>query len=150
MTSWILGLAVLLILLPACTSAVSKLRQPETGLVGNRLRPCPSTPNCVCSEFADQASFVAPVSFTQAPAAAWTKAAAVVQEMGGTIITDDGEYLHATFTSRVFRFVDDLELRLDRENRNIHLRSASRTGYSDLGVNGKRAEQFQTLFISHP
>lgn len=149
MTSWTLGLMAFLILLPACTCAVSKLQQPETGLVGNRLRPCPSTPNCVCSEFTDQASFVAPVSFTQDPAAAWTKAAAVIQEMGGKILTDDDGYLHATFTSRIFRFIDDLELRLDRENRIIHLRSASRTGYSDFGVNRKRAEQFQDLFISH-
>jgi uncharacterized protein (DUF1499 family) len=70
--------------------------------------------------------------------------------MGGKIITDDGGYLHATFTSRIFRFVDDLELRLDGENGIIHLRSASRTGYSDFGVNRKRAEQFQALFRSHP
>jgi uncharacterized protein (DUF1499 family) len=150
MTNWIIGLMAFLILVPACTSAVSKLRQAETGLVGNRLRPCPATPNCVCTEFTDQASFAPPASFTHDPAAAWTKAAAVVQAMGGKIITDDGGYLHATFTSRIFRFVDDLELRLDGENGIIHLRSASRTGYSDFGVNRKRAEQFQALFRSHP
>lgn len=108
MTSWILGLMAFLLLLPACTCAVSKLRQPETGLVDNRLRPCPSTPNCVCSEFTDQASFFPPVSFTQDPAAAWTKAAAVIQGMGGKIITDDDGYLHATFTS--FRILSPYQL----------------------------------------
>lgn len=64
------------------------------------------------------------------------------------MLTVDSDYLHAVFTSRIFRFKDDLELRMDRENRIIHLRSASRTGYSDFGVNRKRAEQFRNFFTA--
>lgn len=66
--------------------------------------------------------------------------------MGGQVIREESGYLHAVFRSRVFRFIDDLELRLDREQGAIHLRSAARSGYSDLGVNRKRAEQLQVLF----
>ena len=46
----------------------------------------------------------------------------------------------------MFRFVDDLECRLDAENRVIHVRSASRVGYSDLGVNRKRVERLRARF----
>lgn len=148
MTSWILGIMALLLLLTACTSAVSKQQPSGTGLDHKRLRPCPSSPNCVCSEFTGRASFIAPVSFTESPESAWSKATATVQEMGGTMLTVDSDYLHAVFTSRIFRFKDDLELRMDRENRIIHLRSASRTGYSDFGVNRKRAEQFRNFFTA--
>jgi uncharacterized protein (DUF1499 family) len=56
------------------------------------------------------------------------------------IITADGDYLHAEFTSALFRFVDDVEFFVDRDQRVIHFRSASRVGHSDLGVNRQRMQ----------
>jgi len=50
------------------------------------------------------------------------------------------------FRSNVFRFVDDVEFLFDREKKLIHVRSASRVGYSDLGVNRKRVEKIRSLF----
>ena len=82
---------------------------------------------------------VAALRLPDGPAAEnWSQIVRVVTELGGTVQTDTGSYLHATFVSRIFRFVDDLELRADGET--IHVRSASRVGYSDLGVNRKRVE----------
>lgn len=69
--------------------------------------------------------------------------------MGGQVLREENGYLHAVFRSRFYRFIDDLELRLDREHRVIHLRSAARAGYSDFGVNRKRAEQVRALFRDH-
>ena len=84
--------------------------------------------------------------FSGDPQPSWTRAVKTVQDMGGTIIIEETYYLHASFTSRIFRFVDDFELRLDVAQNVIQMRSASRTGYSDLGVNRKRSEQFRKLF----
>jgi len=57
----------------------------------------------------------------------------------------DETYLHYEATSLLLRFVDDVEFLLDDETKTIHFRSASRTGYGDLGVNRKRMEQVRAL-----
>jgi uncharacterized protein (DUF1499 family) len=63
-----------------------------------------------------------------------------------TIVTEAGDYLHAEATSRLFRFVDDVEFYVDRAAKVIHFRSASRVGRSDLGVNRARMEQIRAAF----
>ena len=62
------------------------------------------------------------------------------------IVTVDDNYLYAEFRSALFRFVDDVEFLIDPKERAIHFRSASRVGYSDLGVNRHRMEQIQKGF----
>lgn len=57
------------------------------------------------------------------------------------IVEQRADYLHATFTSLVFRFVDDVEFYVDSEARLLHYRSASRVGHSDFGVNRKRMQK---------
>lgn len=109
------------------------------GLREGRLRPCPPKPNCVCSEMTDAAHLVQPVALT---AEDWERirelARRAVAELGGRVERVDENYLWATFRSRIFRFVDDLELRFDEAEKVVHLRSAARLGYSDFGVNRKR------------
>ena len=68
--------------------------------------------------------------------------------MGGSIQAEETDYLAATFTSSVFRFVDDLELRIDADQKTIHLRSASRVGHGDGGANRKRVELLKNSFQS--
>ena len=58
---------------------------------------------------------------------------------------EDETYLHVEFTSRIFRFVDDVEFVFEDETKTIHFRSASRTGYSDFGVNRNRMEEIRRL-----
>ncbi|MEQ8662522.1 MAG: DUF1499 domain-containing protein, partial [Gammaproteobacteria bacterium] len=82
---------------------------------------------------------VAPLALPPgAPAERWAAILAAVRAAGGTIVTHDDTYLHATFRSALFGFVDDVELRLDGDA--LHWRSASRVGYSDLGANRRRLE----------
>ena len=122
-------------------------RPPKTGLVDGRLRPCPGTPNCVSSDVeGGHSAWIRPFAFEGSPEAAWQRLAQAVEAIGGTIRADTGDYLWATFTSRIFRFVDDVELRMDGEDRVIHVRSESRVGYSDLGVNRKRVERLRGAF----
>jgi uncharacterized protein (DUF1499 family) len=64
------------------------------------------------------------------------------------IVEEGPGYLHATFTSPLFRFVDDLELRADAEAGVVHVRSASRAGYYDFGANARRVEALRTRVTS--
>ena len=66
--------------------------------------------------------------------------------MGGSIQAEKADYLAATFTSSIFRFVDDLEIRIDTGQKMIHVRSASRIGHGDGGVNRKRVEHLENQF----
>ena len=128
---------------------MSGCSQPEIGLLKGRLRPCPSTPNCVCSDDEpSQPGFIQPLNYSCSPEQAWKSVNAAVESMGGQIEKDDGDYLHAVFISTVFRFRDDLELRQDAAHSRIQVRSASRIGYSDLGVNRKRVEKLRREFTS--
>ena len=117
----------------------------ESGLQDGRLRPCPDRPNCVSSE-PGAPSPVAPLMFSGPPDQAWNRAKSTVEKLGGDIQEDTGTYLRATFTSRIFRFADDVEFRLVPEEGIIHVRSASRLGYSDFGVNRKRVERLRAEF----
>lgn len=114
-----------------------------------KLRNCPDKPNCVCSQHHenDPKHHIQPISFTGDPLAAFKRLRHVIKSQPRVeVITSEETYLHAEFTSLIFRFVDDVECLLDAENQLIHIRSASRSGYSDLGVNRKRVEQLRTAF----
>jgi len=71
----------------------------------------------------------------------------IITNMGGTIQQESDNYLAATFTSSIFGFVDDVEIRIDRAKNAIHIRSGSRVGYGDAGVNKKRTELLKKRFI---
>ncbi len=115
----------------------------STGLAaGNdRLSTCPDRPNCVSSEAQDAKHSIEPFLLKGDPAAAWDAIRDVVGSLPRcTIIKATDRYLHAECRSRLFGFVDDLELQLDQVSGAIAIRSASRIGYSDLGVNRRRVE----------
>jgi len=120
------------------------------GLFEAKLTKCPDKPNCICTEFvADATHYVDPIGFSQSNAAdILSNLKNSVREMGGSIQAETGNYLAATFSSSIFRFVDDLEIRIDTDQDMIHMRSASRVGRSDRGVNKKRIEQLKKLFRS--
>lgn len=119
---------------------------PETGLFDGRLRPCPDHRNCACSESCEDArQFIEPISFVGEPKDAWKRAKELVIALGGRIERLDDSYLWATFRTRGFGFVDDLEFRLVAVEKVIHVRSAARVGRSDLGVNRRRLERMRAL-----
>ncbi len=102
------------------------------GLVDGKLAECPSSPNCASSEDnTPEEKKVKPL------AGDLSQAKQAIIALGGTIISDKPNYVAATFTSAIFRFVDDVELRSGPEG-TVHIRSASRVGYSDRGANKKR------------
>jgi len=133
------SVAVLILIMAALAFLAQKSRQmqPEAGMVNHHLRPCPEQPHCMCSEPGTPAhQRVEPLK------ADWPTLREALQRMGGTIHQDDGHYLHASFRSPLFGFVDDLEARLDKPGL-IQIRSASRVGHSDLGANRRRIERLR-------
>ncbi|EEF61339.1 DUF1499 domain-containing protein [Pedosphaera parvula] len=125
------------------SSSSSQLK--PVGLIDGKLRPCPDSPNCACSQNADQQHLIEPFQFNGSRSEAWSRLKqALLTQKRVTIITDSSNYLHLEFRSVILRFVDDVEFLL-AENV-IHVRSASRVGYSDLGVNRRRLETIRRAF----
>ena len=122
-------------------------RPVQRGLQDGRLAACPASPHCVCSEATDPAHRVDPLRFESTPPEAMARLKKIVdRESRVTVVTSTTGYLHARFQSRVFGFVDDVEFRLNSTNKLIHVRSGSRVGYSDFGVNRRRVERLRREF----
>ncbi len=141
-------IVVLLLILGVLLHRRLVMSEPaDLGARDARLAPCPDSPNCVSSFADDEAHRVAPLPLAGDPAAALEKLRGILEAMPRTTVVDaeDG-YLRAEATSLVFRYVDDLEVLIDAEAGKIHLRSASRTGYSDLGVNRQRIEDLAEAY----
>ncbi|MBX3327443.1 MAG: DUF1499 domain-containing protein [Nitrospira sp.] len=110
------------------------------------LSACPSSPNCVSTQASDESHAIAPFLYKKSRAEAKEALKAIVASLPRTkLIEEDESYLHYEFTSLLLRFVDDIEFILDETTKTIQFRSASRTGYSDLGVNRRRMEQVRAL-----
>ncbi|MGM0578459.1 MAG: DUF1499 domain-containing protein [Myxococcota bacterium] len=109
----------------------------------DRLRPCPSSPNCVSTQADpdDTQHHIPPLRMDGDLETAREHLERIVLGMPRSRIVDEGErYLHVTFRSRLFGFVDDVEFLLEPDEGLIQMRSASRKGWSDLGVNRRRLE----------
>lgn len=125
-------------------SAFAKTR--AKGVIDGRLaKAYPKKPNNVTSYEAGAYPKMEPLSYSDKKAAAKARLLRVINEMPRSyVVKDEGDYLHVTFTSLIFRFVDDVELLFAEDV--IHFRSASRAGYSDLGANQKRMEEIRERF----
>jgi uncharacterized protein (DUF1499 family) len=122
-------------------------RPANLGLEAGQLAPCPDSPNCVSSQSADPSHRIAPISFEGTPEQAIAHLKAIIQAQPRTqIVTETENYLHAEFTSFLMGFVDDVEFYLQPDQPEIQVRSASRLGESDLGVNRKRIETLRSQF----
>jgi uncharacterized protein (DUF1499 family) len=123
-------------------------RPGNLGVADQRLAPCPSSPNCVSSDASDPTHAIPPLALEGPPEQAWQSARAAVAELPRTrIVTGTDDSLHAECRSALFGFVDDLELHLRPGEGIIAVRSASRLGYGDLGVNRRRVESLRGALV---
>lgn len=143
-----IGKKALLTLWVGCSVALlvgcSGTRPVDIGVINGQLTACPDSPNCVSSFESedDQTHYITPYAINSPdPLTTWKRLESIVkQNQSAEIITLDGHYLYAEFTSDIMGFVDDTEFMLNTESNSIHLRSASRLGYRDFGVNRERLE----------
>jgi len=124
-------------------------RPNHLGVRDGQLTPCPNTPNCVCSQSSDAVHKIEPLTYNSTPEQAFANLKRLIQSLPRTkIITESEDYLHVEFTLPIVGFVDDVEFYLERNANVIHVRSASRLGMSDLGVNRRRIETIRTKYSS--
>ena len=110
------------------------------------LAPCPASPNCVSTQAQDEGHAIASFRYRKSRAEVKEALKEVIRSLPrAKLVEEDESYLHYEFTSLLLRFVDDVEFLFDDESKTIHFRSASRTGYGDLGVNRTRMEQMRAL-----
>ena len=112
-----------------------------------KLPPCPDRPNCVCTQSRSGHHRMEPIPYRVTLSEARSRLVDIVGAMPRTTIVREREnYLHIEFRSRLFRLVDDVEFYLEDERGLIQFRSASRRGYSDMGVNRRRMEKICRRF----
>ena len=122
-------------------------RPTDLGVKDGRFAPCKPSPNCVSSQAdaADREHYIAPIAF-RGTMADVRKAVESMQR--STVISASGNYLYAEYRTRLLRYVDDLELFYDERAGLVHVRSASRLGRRDFGVNRKRVEALRSILLA--
>lgn len=116
-------------------------RPSNLGISDDGLAPCPSSSNCVSSEAPVGAHRVEPFILNASPKDSWRIIREEVEALPRTTVVEEtANYLHAQCESALLGFVDDLELHLRESDNIVEIRSASRVGYFDLGVNQQRVE----------
>jgi uncharacterized protein (DUF1499 family) len=113
---------------------------------GDRFAPCPNSPNCVSSQAKGGYHAIPPIPYAGSEEGVPEHLKAILQKMERSrIITVSPDYLHVEFRT-FLGFVDDVEFYIDQEQHLIHMRSASRLGYWDFGVNRRRLEAIRVEF----
>lgn len=129
-------------LLAACGS-------PQLRPSAQQFAACSGLPHCVSSQDVDPARRVEPIAYTGTRSGAQQLMVSLLRVMPeARIITQEDGYLHATFTSATLGMVDDVEMIFPAQ-KFIDVRSSSRIGYYDFGVNRRRIETLRKAFIDH-
>ena len=125
--------------------------KPETvGLRDNSLQNCGSKPNCVCSLQKDSTHGIAPFQIRENVNSSMEKLSKIIRSMNGArIISNRENYLYAEFKTSFFGFIDDVEFHANESANQIEVRSASRLGYSDLGLNRSRVESIRERYLAN-
>jgi uncharacterized protein (DUF1499 family) len=128
--------------------AIYSWQRPELGIVNGTLTPCVTKPNCVCSQGSPAERTVAALPIgSESPVEAFDRARDCVELLPRVaLITARPGYARYECYTQLFRFADDVELLLDESAGLINVRSSSRVGYSDMGVNRRRIEEIRGLY----
>ncbi|MEM9925952.1 MAG: DUF1499 domain-containing protein [Cyanobacteria bacterium P01_D01_bin.50] len=128
------------LMFPTATLADSS----NLGIIDNHLASCPASPNCVVSQNGDKKHAIDPIPYHVDRDKAKETLLKVLTVVPRTeVIEETDNYIHALSKSRIFKFIDDVEFYFPTDKNVIHMRSASRVGESDLGVNRRRMEQIR-------
>lgn len=148
-TKVLIGIAgFVLVVLVAAQLGVFNGRRPDgLGVRDGKLKACPGSPNCVSTQAQDDEHRIEPIVYSGERAAVKAQLLDVIHAMGGTrIVFEQPDYVYVEFRTPGLQFVDDVEFYFDDEAQVVHFRSASRLGYSDLGLNRRRMEEIRRRF----
>ena len=120
---------------------ISAANAQAPGAKAGLLAACTDRNNCVSSDATEAKHAIAPFRLKAPPADAWSELKRVIEATPDTrIVQATPDYLNAEFTTGRLRFTDDVEFLLRPQQNEIAVRSASRFGYYDFGVNRERVE----------
>lgn len=123
----------------------SKNIKPKIGLENAMLKKCPEKPNCINSFYPeDKEHYIAPLELALDINQIESKLNAYPEFQ---LIKKDQKYMYYINESKIFGFIDDIEIYLT--NSKVYFRSASRVGYSDLGANLKRIEKIKKILSNN-
>jgi len=143
---WLRRLALLIGAAATLFFALALMNQPPgaLGIADGQLAACPNSPNCVSTFSLSSEHQMDPIPFRGSTDQLVEKLKSIVGQLPRTrVVHQTHNYLHVECRSFWFGFVDDVEFLIDAEQKLIQFRSASRVGYSDLGVNRRRMETLQ-------
>ena len=144
MMSRLIAFALAIFLTLTILTAATWAAASGLGVDNGHLSSCPASNNCVVSQDADDKHAINPIAYHVDRDKAREILLKVLTVVPRTsVIEQTDNYIHATSKSRIFKFVDDVEFYFPKGESVIHLRSASRVGDSDLGVNRRRVEQIR-------
>ena len=156
--TWLRYLGATLLLVSAIVAIEILLEQPmglfsgsrpsDLGFNASKFKACSAKPNCVSSttDVKDAQHYIEPLKFSGAPDVAWKRLKQILAATPRTVVGEQAHYLRLEFKSARMGFVDDVEFALDPTAQVIHVRSASRLGVRDFGVNRARIESIRTRF----
>jgi len=111
------------------------------------LSPCPSSPNCVSTKEERRRKRMKPIPFTQDLIFSKTKLKNIIENNSrAKLVKENENYLHYEFKTKIGKFIDDVEFLFDEKTKQIHFRSASRKGWSDMGKNKRRMKKICRAF----
>lgn len=138
--------ALLLLLIYFTHAGCSSVVPDYLGITGGKLAPCPAKPNCMSSMDSEGTTNVKPLILSGNREEAFLRIKEVMLQFPGVSLKkEDTDYLWFECSSKLLGFVDDLEFYFPYDNSSIHIRSASRSGYYDLGVNRKRIRKIRAI-----
>lgn len=130
-------------------SAIFLIRKNKTEKSYEKFQKCPASPNCVSSKenITDVEHYISPITYEIERERSFEKIKEILNELENVKIVEENDlYIHAVFVTTIMRFKDDVEFQFLENEKIIHIRSASRIGHSDLGLNRKRMEKMRSLF----
>jgi uncharacterized protein (DUF1499 family) len=147
----ILGVIIVLILLMVVKMIVDNNKTPKTiGVNNGKLAAMPNSPNAVSSQATEKEKKVEPLEFKGDIDESKEAILEIIKSMGNVnIIENKEDYIYAVFTTEKMKYKDDVEFYFDKKSKVIHFRSASRVGYSDMGLNKQRYEDIKKVYIEH-
>jgi uncharacterized protein (DUF1499 family) len=128
---------------------LSGTRPDDLGVKNGRLKPPPTSPNAVSSQAQDAGHAIAPLIYTGTRERAIEALVKIIEATPRTrIVSRSQDYIYAEYQSALMGFVDDVEFWFEPGAKTIQVRSASRLGYSDFGVNRARVEDIRRRFAA--
>ena len=147
----IMAVLLLVIIITLFIRGFNSRKGISPGLIDGKLTQCSKKPNCVCSDVKKDAQhYISPLILPKnSVRETHSLIKDIINNMGGVLVLEKEHYLSFNFSSALFGFVDDVEIRFDSNGGEIHFRSASRVGTSDFGVNRKRITKIKKLIKKH-